>query len=132
MRSFTVHHRPGERHDLIFVRDRWSWAALVFGPFWLIWHRLWWELAAFVGLSLVVGIGFSVLGAAEPVQMAAQSVLSLGLAIAGNDLRRGALERRGYREIGSVTGETLEDCEDRLIGRARGAEPAAPAAGEPA
>jgi hypothetical protein len=75
----------------VLVREGFSWGALIFGPFWLAAHRTWiaaaLSLAAYVLLAVVV---------ARP----ASGILAVGLALilgwTGNDLRRWALERRGY------------------------------------
>ena len=31
-----------------FVKDGFSWPALFFGPLWLLWHWLWWELLGYI------------------------------------------------------------------------------------
>ena len=38
----------------VFVRDRFNWAAFIFGALWMIWHRLW-----------LVLLGFSIRGASS-------------------------------------------------------------------
>ena len=55
MLTFTVHEPPDPPADridraekLVFVKDGFSWAAALFGPLWMIFHRLWWALLGFV------------------------------------------------------------------------------------
>src|SRR6478672_11524495 len=46
MNVYTVHLK-GSKDDLaaleraVFVREGFSWAALIVGPLWLLWNRLW-------------------------------------------------------------------------------------------
>jgi len=53
MPVFTVHApvdalRRADTDRFVFVRDGFHFWAFVFGPLWLIWHRLWWALLAYV------------------------------------------------------------------------------------
>ena len=89
MRVFTAHTRADS--PPVLVREGFSWGAFIFGPFWLLARRAW--IAGV--LALCASVAITVL-AAEP----ARGLLSLALAwllgLAGQDLRRGALERRGF------------------------------------
>ena len=75
----------------VLVREGFSWGALLFGPLWLAVHRAW--IAAAVGLAALVLI---LALAPQP----AAGILLVGLALilgfTGQDLRRWALERRGF------------------------------------
>ena len=58
MPTFTVHEPPNPPADridraerLVFVKDGFSWLAAVFGPVWLLAHRLWWPFLGYVLLS---------------------------------------------------------------------------------
>ena len=55
MLTFTVHEPPDPPADridraekLVFIKDGFSWIAAVFGPLWMIFHRLWWALLGFL------------------------------------------------------------------------------------
>ena len=55
MVTYTVHERNGgsgtlaERADaIVFVKEGFAWAALVFPILWLLYHRMWLVLAGFV------------------------------------------------------------------------------------
>jgi uncharacterized protein DUF2628 len=122
MFTFTVHEPPNPPADridraerLVFIKDGFSWAAAIFGPLWMLVHRLWWALLAYVLLSGV----FEMVG-----RMAALDRRWLGLAgfavnvligFEADTLRRWALERRGWRMLGAVTGRTLAECERRFF-----------------
>ncbi|WP_428492944.1 DUF2628 domain-containing protein [Rhodopila sp.] len=75
----------------VLVKEGFSWGALLFGPLWLAAHRAW--VAAAISLAGYILIAVLV---ARP----AATVLSVGmmliLGLTGNDLRRWALQTRGY------------------------------------
>ena len=131
MRLLTVHaaepNAESGTRELEFVSDGFSWPAFVFGPVWLAFHRMWRELAMLVVLVLLVVAAFAGLGADPAVTTGALLVIALGLGVAGNDLRRAALERRGFIETDVVAGATLDDCEDRWLAEAARAARDAPA-----
>src|SRR5258707_1450023 len=62
MPVFTVHApvdavRRADSDRFVFVRDGFHFWAFVFGPLWLIWHRLWLALAAYVVIvAAVIGL----------------------------------------------------------------------------
>jgi hypothetical protein len=105
MRFYTVHLRPGgDAEDAVLVKEGFSWPALLLGPLWSLYRRLWlpsvlW-LTAFVLLSAAArlwpqaGAWFGAAWLAFAVLFAAEA----------NDARRRALARRGWREAGVVGG----------------------------
>ncbi|MGD1038007.1 MAG: DUF2628 domain-containing protein [Roseiarcus sp.] len=100
MAIYAVHCPAGDGDPAAFERAKFlklgfCWAAFVFGPIWLLAHRLWrplalWLLgAALVGLALAGGV----LGADGAVWLYALSAFYLGLE--GRALQGAALARRG-------------------------------------
>ncbi|HEX2941948.1 MAG TPA: DUF2628 domain-containing protein [Rhodopila sp.] len=75
----------------VLVRDGFAWGAFFFGPLWLAVHRAW--TAAAISLAL----GILILALASP-ETATTLLLGAGvlLGLTGADLRRWALEHRGY------------------------------------
>ena len=122
MLTFTVHEPPNPPADrvdraesLVFVKDGFSWSALLFGPLWLLAHRLWWPLLGYVVLA----------GGLQAVQWLtaldrgwltfATIALHLLVGLEGGALRVRALDRRGWQNLGAVTGKTLAECERRFF-----------------
>ena len=122
MQTFTVHEPPNAAADrvdraesLIFIKDGFSWGAALFGPVWLLAHRLWWPLIGYVGAY----------GAIEAVRLTrlvdqrwiGLSLLALNLLLAfeGDSLRRWTLNRRGWRMLGAATGRNRNECERRFF-----------------
>ena len=75
----------------VLVREGFAWGALIFGPFWLAAHRAW--IAAAISLAAYVLIAVLV---PQPASGILAAGLALILGLTGNDLRRWALEHRGY------------------------------------
>ena len=88
MKTWTVHTKAS--HGPILQREGFSFAALLFGPLWLLGHRAWVPavlLGCAQGASLLLAAPFG-------------GLLVAGLAWAGGvfggDLVRWSLDRRGY------------------------------------
>jgi len=109
---YTVYEPPGDdeadvtaRADRIaFVKDGFSWLALLVPVLWLIFQRMWLELIAFL---VVVGCVSWAFGTGDPGrQLAGWVVIGIQVLFAfeANDLRGWALRRRGYQFAGVASG----------------------------
>jgi hypothetical protein len=100
------------KHDAepVLVREGFAWGGLFFGPLWLAAHRAW--IPAAVSLAAYVLI-------AALVPRSAGMILSLGLALilgfTGEDLRRWALEWRGYLLVHVFAAINRDDAFMRLM-----------------
>ena len=94
----------------VLVREGFSWGALILGPVWLAVHRAW--IAAALSLAAAILI-------AALMPRPASIILDLGLALilglTGNDLRRWALESRGYLLIHVLAAINADDAFTRLL-----------------
>jgi hypothetical protein len=68
MAVYTVHEPPLKRFEQVsdperfdFVRDGFSFSAFVFGPLWMLWHRMWLVLLGYIGVSVALELLFSLL-----------------------------------------------------------------------
>jgi hypothetical protein len=152
MAVYTVHQPPlragatsPEPERFVFVRDGFSFAALLFGPLWMLRHRMWLVLLGYgvvvAGLSLVLH-----LHASGTVGAIVWALVALLLGFEAGTLRRFTLSRRGFRNVGIVVGDDLELAERRFFdswvrkdwvgrdaaGRNDSPGPAAPGGGAPA
>jgi hypothetical protein len=121
MITFTVHEPPSPPADridraesLVFVKDGFSWAAALFAPIWMFVHRLWWPLLGYLALSGLLELvrwGTSI----TPgwVSLAGMG-LHLLIGFEADVLRRWALDRKGWRTLGSVSGRNAVECERRF------------------
>lgn len=128
MTAYTIHEpyeiaaTQAERADAVdFVKEGFAWWAIFFPLVWLFYHRMWLILAAFILLSVALAAGLSMAGL-QPLARWSLIVLQLIFAFHANDLRRWTLERRGYRLVGTVTGQDLTECELKFFASWEGAE----------
>lgn len=131
MRVYTVHVRNAEAgpDDVRFVREGFTWPALFVPALWMLWHRMWWVLAAYLALSLAGGILARWLGIGDGPVILAGFAMALLVAWEADALRRWSLGRRGYRIVAFATGRSLADAERAFFSDGLGAhwsEPMAP------
>jgi hypothetical protein len=126
MALFTV-HAPGKADgaavdpsELVFVKDGFSWPALLIPPVWLVWQRLWLTLLIWVAAVVVLAIlsGF----AGSDASTAVIILFAFWFALEANGFRRWTLERRGYVLVGVVEGRTLEESERHFFAEAAHAD----------
>jgi len=113
MRVFTAHQPPvaaARAEGPLLLRDSFAWGACLFGGFWLLLHRLWFEALAWLGVALLALIllpGWAL----TPVALA--TALLLGWH--GQDLRRAALTRRGWTMTDIVAARDADAALARLL-----------------
>jgi hypothetical protein len=115
---YSVYEPPAKAPEVLvraealaFVKEGFSWPALLVPGLWLLFQRMWLELVLFVVLFVVLGW---LLGQSDQGK-GLFSWISLGIVVLfaaeANDLRRAALERRGWREVGVAVGQGREAAE---------------------
>ncbi len=80
--------------------------ALIFPPLWLAWHKLWWELAIYILISVLI---LTLL--ATPMQWAAILLSGLPgvfLLLEGHQLRRRHLDAAGFQHVAIVEATSEE------------------------
>ena len=117
----------GEHADrFIFFRERFSLAAFLFGPLWMIWRRLWLVLVIYLVATSLIELGLRSLGIPSAARTAVYLLLQLLIAIEATNLRRWTLVRRGWRDRGIVFGDDLELAEQRFFAANAAASSTAP------
>jgi len=143
MAIYTVHQRPVDRGNplpdaerIVFVRDGFSFWAFLIAPVWMLWHRMWLVLLGYVIVLAAADAALSALGASSIAFSVIGLFISILVGLEASTLRRFSLRRRGFRNIGIVSGADREDAERRFFATwltesrsatAAGARPAAPA-----
>ena len=122
MSIYTVHEPPlraadasAEPERFAFVRDGFYWWALLLTPLWMLWHRLWLVLTIYVLVSAGLDAAVRMIGASVFVIALIGVLISLLVGFEAGTLRRFALARRGWRNVGVVSGDDLEDAERRFF-----------------
>jgi hypothetical protein len=108
---YSVYEPPSEAQDLedradslVFVKEGFSWPALFVPGLWLLYRSMWLELVLFLGLFLVLGWVFGPSDAGQTAFGWVGLAIVVLFAFEANDLRRAALERRGYKQMGIAVG----------------------------
>ena len=124
MRLYTVHLPPGggaENAEL--VREGFAWPALLFGPIWALYRRLWLGTAVWIAVLALLAAAQRLWPGAGLIVALAWIAFAVLFAAEGNDARRRALARRGFREAVVVGGQGRDAAQRRFadlssIGRA--------------
>jgi hypothetical protein len=122
MSAFVVLEPPGYQHTaiehaerFIFLRERFSLRAFLFGPLWMIWRRLWVVLGVYlVGLGLA-GYGLRVMGVGWLPLALMLGLVHLLIGLEAATLHRWTRVRGGWRECGVVIADDLDMAERRFF-----------------
>ena len=142
MRVYSVHEPPVRGFDPLpdaerfaFVRDGFYFRAFLFAPLWMLWHRMWLVLAGYVIVSAVVETALVAVGASPTDVLVVALLIALLVGLEASTLRRFTLNRRGWKNVGVISGDDLEDAERRFFetwAHELPAQPGVPAAPPPA
>jgi len=121
MSVYTVNQAPARAdaasaaERFVFVRDSFSWWAFVLAPLWMLRHRMWLVLLGYVVLSGAIEFALIRLGASRTAIAFVGLLISLLVGLEASTLRRLTLRRRGWSNVGIVSGDKLEDAERRFF-----------------
>lgn len=122
MKFFTVHEpdgAPADRIDraerLVFVRDGLSWSTLVFGPFALLWRRLFLAFACWLAAAVAIVLVTAVLDADAGWVSMLMLALNAVFAFEVSEFQRAKLASQGARMLGTVSGRSRAECERRFF-----------------
>jgi hypothetical protein len=119
--TYTVHEPPNvsanrleSAEQLLFVKDGYSWPAALVPPLWLLWKRMWLEFAIYAGGTGLMVWALTAMGAPNTTS-ALLLIIQIVFGFEAGALYSAALERRGWRAVGTVTGRNAEDAERRFL-----------------
>ena len=122
MAVYTVHEPPPKQYEQTsdperfeFVRDGFSFWAFVFGPLWMLRHRMWLVLLGYVAVSAALELVFSLLNVTAVARPVAGFFLALLIGIESATLRRFTLGRRRWINLGVIVADDLEAAERRFF-----------------
>jgi hypothetical protein len=132
MAVYTVHQPPLRKrqtdHDpmrIAFVRDGFHFWAFLFGPLWMLRHRMWLVLIGYLVLVGGLAAGLSRLGAAPGATGLISLLVALLVGLEASTLRRWTLARRGWHGLGVVVADDIELAERRFFDSWAGQAPVA-------
>jgi|SRR5271155_265191 len=122
MAVYTVHEPPLRAADarsdperFVFVRDGFYVWAFLLTPLWMLWRRLWLVLLSYVVISVVLDAAMAALGASSAVLALVGIVIAALVGFEASTLLHFTLRRRGWKNVGIVSGEDREDAERRFF-----------------
>ena len=123
MPVYTVHAPTADAADLratdkfVFVRDGFHFWAMVFGPFWLIWNRLWLALLGWVVIVAVLEWAVLKLGGGRLGVAGIDIVIAILMGLEASTLQRWTFSRRKWRQLDIVVADDQEAAERRFFDR---------------
>jgi hypothetical protein len=99
------------------VRDGFHFWAFVFGPLWLVVHRLWLAAIGWLVMLAAVDFAMTVLGAGRGAVFLANVLIALLMGFEAASLRRWTLSRRNWRQLDIVVADDEEAAERRFFDR---------------
>jgi len=122
MAVYTVHEPPLRRYESLaaperfaFVRDGFVFWAFLWGPLWMLRHRMWLVLIGYVVVFGLLQFALYFFGVSDTVKAIAGLLLDVLVGIEAGTLRRFTLGRRGWRNVGVVVGDDVEMAERRFF-----------------
>src|ERR1700727_2245226 len=122
MSVYTVHEPPlraaaalAEPERFVFVRDGFYVWAFLLAPLWLIWRRQWLGLFIFLGGTFGLALAALYAGVGVAGRSFALLLIAFLVGLEASTLRRFTLARRGWRNIGLVSGTNMEAAERRFF-----------------
>jgi hypothetical protein len=122
MSVYTVHEPPrragaaaADVERFAFVRDGFSWWAFLVTPLWMLRHRMWLVLVCYAVISAGLVTLVRMLGVSGAIVGVIGLLISLLVGLEAGTLRRFTLSRRGWKNLGVVSGDDLEDAERRFF-----------------
>ncbi|MGI9373188.1 MAG: DUF2628 domain-containing protein [Hyphomicrobiales bacterium] len=124
MKTYTVHHPNGDTGDilnapekLVFVKEGLCWPALFIPLLWTLYRRMWIIAAAYFTALMVLNTVVMMTNIPGWVMLAVNLGLNAFMWLDGNELRRWALERRGFKFLDIVGANTLRESERLFLSR---------------
>jgi Protein of unknown function (DUF2628) len=129
---FTVYEPPDVARDpidrathLAFVKDRFTWTAAILPPLWLLVKGLWLELALFLAGAALLTWGIEAAGATSELSAVVLTIIQIVIGFEAGLIQATALERRGWRYVGTVAARNQDQAERRFFETWQPGEPPA-------
>lgn len=120
--AYTVHEQPQPPADrderaerLKFVREGFSLIAFLVAPFWMLVNRMWLVLLGYLVIVAAILATVALFELGEHWRNYALIALHFVVGFEADALERWTLDQRNWRMVGSVTGNSYEECERRFF-----------------
>lgn len=129
MNSYTVHLNPAattETRQVVFVKDGFVWLALFAPIVWMLYHRMWKVLTAYIVLLLALTFGLGFLSFSQIEVAIVVNGFNILVALQAGDLRAWDLNNSGYETKAVVAAANEEEAEIRFFSDWQGPLPVPP------
>jgi len=99
------------------VRDGFHFWAMIFGPLWLIWSRLWLATIGWIIAVIALDLALAKLGVGRGAIFFANVLVAVLMGLEAASLQRWTLSRRSWRQLDTVVGDDEETAERRFFDR---------------
>jgi hypothetical protein len=99
------------------VRDGFHFWAMVLGPLWLLWKRLWLALIGWMIVTVGLEVAVAQLGGSRLALAAVGAIIAILTGLEASTLQRWTLSRRKWRQLDVVVGDDAETAERRFFDR---------------
>ncbi|MEZ5841679.1 MAG: DUF2628 domain-containing protein [Hyphomicrobiales bacterium] len=99
--------------EVVFIKDAFSWGALIFGPIWLIANRMWLVLAGWLVVVAALSALDYWLGGPGPAVV--NTLFNLLFALEANNLKGWTLEKKGWQFLGVAAGHDQDESERKYF-----------------
>ena len=118
MKIFTVHEPPdpsGNSIDratsLIFLKYGFSWGAFFLAPLYYILKNQWFVFCVYMLALLAIGVLTALLEQDPQLMTFYMGLMQIFFGFETSTLHRFWLHFRGWKEVGSITGRSQDECE---------------------
>jgi hypothetical protein len=122
MAIYTVHEPPpragetaADPEGFVLVRDGFSFWAFLLTPLWMLRHRLWLALLVYAFVMIAMQVGLRSIGTSPTVMLVVGTLVAFLVGLEAATLRRFALARRRWKNLGIVVADDLEAAERRFF-----------------
>lgn len=115
--SYALPKKSAAGEDVRFVRDGFSYGALIFPAIWLLWNRLWMIFAGFLGFAAIFVLAADSINPILAVFL--NALVGLYLGFEGTNLKAMKLRNTGWHETDIVIGGDEEEAELRYFSKQR-------------
>jgi hypothetical protein len=123
MPVYTVHAPTAHAADFratdkfVFVRDGFHFWAMVLGPLWLIWKRLWLALLGWLVVIVALELAVKGLGGGRLAVTGIDAVFAILMGLEASTLQRWTYSRRKWRQLDVIVADDEETAERRFFDR---------------
>lgn len=122
MSVYTVHEPPLRAAEtapnperFVFVRDGFYFWAFALTPLWMLWRRMWLVFLLYAVIAAGIENAMYYAGAGTAAVAVVQLLISLLIGVEASTLLRFSLTRRRWKNVGVVSGDSLEQAEQRFF-----------------